>query len=60
MRQAVLINLFDALSLLLLRAAQEANLLVTFGPSYVITRFVMGKVVAGATLLFAHFPVRGA
>ena len=60
MRQAVLINLFDALSLLLLRTAQEANLLVTFGPSYVITRFVMGKAIAGAALLFAHFPVRGA
>ena len=44
MRQAVTINLFNALGILLMRGAQEANMLVTFGPSYVITRFVMGKV----------------
>ena len=55
MRQAVTIDLFNALSPLLLCAAQEANLLVTFGPSYVITRLVVGKVIAGATLLHMHF-----
>ncbi len=60
MRHAVMIDLFNALSLLLLRAAQEANLLVTFGPSYAITRLVVGKVIAGATLLHAHFPIHGA
>jgi hypothetical protein len=59
MKQAVMMDLFNALGLMLLRATQEANLLVTFGPSYVITRFVMGKVVAGAALLLAHFPVHG-
>jgi hypothetical protein len=55
-----MVNLFNALGLLLLRAALEANLVVTFGPSYLITRFVVSQVIAGAALLRTHFPIHGA
>ena len=60
MKQAAMTNLFNILGMLFLRVVQEANLLVTFGPSYVVTRFVMGKVVAGASLLLAYVPVHRA
>ena len=60
MKQAVMVNLFNALGLLLLRAAQEAGLLATFGPSYVITQLVVGNLIAGAAILLAHLPIHGA
>jgi hypothetical protein len=43
----------------LVRVTQETNLLVTMGPSYVITRIVVSKLLAGWALVYAHYPVHG-
>jgi hypothetical protein len=52
----VLLGLF---SLALVRVTQEANLLVTLGPSYVITRFVIGILLAGLAVAHSHVLVHG-
>ena len=60
MRHLMTIDLFNILGILLMRGAQEANLMITFGPSYVLTRYVMAAILAGGALLLAHLPFHGA
>ena len=50
----------NVLNMLLLRGAVEGNLLVLFGPSYVITRLVIGMLAAAASVLLARFSLYGA
>lgn len=53
-------SLSTAINMLFLRTAGEANVLLMFGPSYVITRFIVGRLVAATALALAHFPLRNA
>ena len=45
------------LNLLLMQVSLQASLLVTLGPSFVITRFVLGKLLAVFNQVSARLPI---
>jgi len=47
-----------SLNLMLMQISLQANIVLTYGPSFVITHFVLSKVLAGFNLVSSHLPIR--